>query len=192
MTPAADDGFSLLPPNTRLRMLLAVHGPVWLELARAITRDLQYAEDAVSEALAALAVEWSNGPGPDDPVTWTAAVVRNLALKRCAREDAQRRLAVRLHTERAGGGESAGDAVPARDGPERGGLAERRELLSKALPSIPERQREVLRMRVIEERSPAEIARCLECSEGAVRAAQHKAVKSVRKWLEHQQQAGDE
>jgi len=57
---------------------------------------------------------------------------------------------------------------------------EKKECIRKCLTGIPERQRLTLLLRVYEGLSVSETAKVMECSEGAVKAHYHNAIKRLR------------
>lgn len=58
-----------------------------------------------------------------------------------------------------------------------------RETLREAVLALPERQRDVVILRLVEGMSTAETARRLECAEGTVKATLHQATKKLREHL---------
>jgi RNA polymerase sigma-70 factor (ECF subfamily) len=58
-----------------------------------------------------------------------------------------------------------------------------RETLRHAVLALPERQREVLVLRLVEGMSTAETARLLHCAEGTVKAALHHATRHLQNLL---------
>ena len=56
--------------------------------------------------------------------------------------------------------------------------------LRAAIESLPARQREVVLLRVTEDRSTAEAARILGCAEGTVKASLHAAIHKLQQMLE--------
>lgn len=57
------------------------------------------------------------------------------------------------------------------------------DLLREAVPALPDRQREVLLLRLVEGLSTAETARRLGCAEGTVKASLHQATRKLREYL---------
>lgn len=165
-------------PEAALRALLLLHGPGWLGLALEVLGDLHLAEDAVAEAFAALPGEmaWS---GVKNPVAWMAGAVRNCARNRRRSERAQTHLALRLRQERPAVGNTCEFASATVDPPD--DSEERLSALREALPLIPERQREVIQLRLFENKTPSEVAQQMDCSETTVRTTQSRAVKSLRR-----------
>src|SRR5688500_11287801 len=71
--------------------------------------------------------------------------------------------------------------VAARSDPEAAPL---REALREAVLALPERQRDVVILRLVEGRSTAETARVLQCAEGTVKATLHQATRKLRECLQ--------
>lgn len=61
---------------------------------------------------------------------------------------------------------------------------------TQLLDSLPEEQREVLRLRIVHRLSAEQTALVLGISTTAVRLAQHHALDAVRELLSHQEHAG--
>jgi RNA polymerase sigma-70 factor, ECF subfamily len=58
------------------------------------------------------------------------------------------------------------------------------ERLRAAIDALPPRQREVVLLRITEDRSTAEAARILGCAEGTVKASLHSAINKLQAMLE--------
>ncbi|MDN5854223.1 MAG: sigma-70 family RNA polymerase sigma factor [Actinomycetia bacterium] len=75
------------------------------------------------------------------------------------------------------------DAADQRPGPEALVLrAEQSARLCRLLDRLPERQRDILVLRVIEGLSSEQVAVAFGTTAGAVRVAQHRAMNSLREW----------
>jgi len=61
----------------------------------------------------------------------------------------------------------------------------RRSLVREAMEGLPERQRQVVMLRVYEELSFKEIAKVLGCSAGSAKVNYHYAVRGLKKMLNH-------
>ncbi|HUF27861.1 MAG TPA: RNA polymerase sigma factor [Gemmatimonadaceae bacterium] len=70
--------------------------------------------------------------------------------------------------------------VAVHDDPDAGPL---RDSLREAVLALPERQREVVLLRLVEGMSTAETARLLGCAEGTVKATLHHATRRLRELL---------
>lgn len=65
-------------------------------------------------------------------------------------------------------------------------LKERDHVLCEAVAQLSPADRVVIRMRVLEERPVAEVARKLRCTRGAVKSRQHRVLKRLRQILRRQ------
>ena len=63
-------------------------------------------------------------------------------------------------------------------------IAERKQLVHKAIDQLPPDYRSIVSLRDIEELSTAEVAQILDISEGAVRVRLHRARQALRKLLD--------
>ena len=85
----------------------------------------------------------------------------------------------------AGAGARAATGLAALDASVAEGVAPAREYtdelerLRAAIDRLPDRQREVVLLRVVEGRSTADAARILQCAEGTVKAALHQAIDKL-------------
>jgi RNA polymerase sigma-70 factor (ECF subfamily) len=64
-----------------------------------------------------------------------------------------------------------------------GEYSDERELLRAAIAALPDRQRDVVLLRVVEGRSTTETARILQCAEGTVKATLHQAIRKLHDML---------
>jgi RNA polymerase sigma-70 factor, ECF subfamily len=83
--------------------------------------------------------------------------------------------------------EAAGEQPAADAGPDVQRKAEQ-DKLRAAIDMLPARQREVVLLRITEERSTAETARILGCAEGTVKASLHAAINKLHEMLEEKVQ----
>jgi RNA polymerase sigma factor (sigma-70 family) len=58
-----------------------------------------------------------------------------------------------------------------------------RARLHEAVDQLPLRQRDVVMLRIVEDRSTAEAARALGCAEGTIKAALHAAIRRLKEQL---------
>jgi RNA polymerase sigma-70 factor (ECF subfamily) len=94
----------------------------------------------------------------------------------------------RAQHRRAGGDYDAGAGEEWDDGPEAAVLAaEGRAELIAALAQLPSDHQHVLRLRLMEGRSAAEVAAVLDRTPEAVRQLQHRALAALRSGLEREQ-----
>lgn len=124
--------------------------------------DRSEAEDVAQEALARAYARWRGVH--DHAAPWVARVAANLALDRL--RSSGRRRQVEL-TEAAGSGGGQRAAVD-------------RLELARLLESLPRRQREVVVMRYLADRSEADTAHALGTSVGSVKRHAHRGLATLR------------
>ena len=158
--------------------LLERYGVPWLALAYDCCGDRHLAEDVLAEALVNLHYALLKGE-VENLEAWMTTTIRRRASDRVRKESAQRRLRDGLTEKRSTKTSQAENDADF----DESFIAEPRDwqAIKEALPSLPERQRDVIRLRLFEKLSPAEVAIRLECTESAVYAAQHKAIGNLRK-----------
>lgn len=170
--------------DARLLALTMRHAEDWLRTAHAIAGDAHYAEDAVAEALAALAEAWRDPRALRDPAAWMAGTVRRRAHARLRDETAHDRHTQHYVREAARSPTSAtvasgenippGDDVPGGDPPDLRDLA-------PMLADLPGRQREALTLRFDERLPHARIAQRMDCAESTARNLVRQAFQSLRR-----------
>jgi len=119
------------------------------------------AEDTAQEAMARAYVRWRSIRGFAEP--WVSRVAMNLVLDSLRK----RRRAVVAYS-----GTGSEDA-----------LAVERMDLASALSSLPRRQREVVGLRFLADKSEADVARLLGCSVGTVKQHAHRGLQALRSSL---------
>jgi RNA polymerase sigma-70 factor (ECF subfamily) len=152
------------------RALVARETPRLLGLALSYTRDLDDAHDRVQATWIRAYQERAAIRSPDGVGAWLLSICRNECLA------AGRRHARRAALLRAGYHGEEHAAEP-------GDPAARSELggrLLEALDELPERQRQVFVLRMVEGRSTRGAADIMGCAEGTAKAALHAAVKKLR------------
>lgn len=140
----------------------------YLRMVRALflyCGDRATAEDLAQEAFARAHTRWRSVGRMSNPSAWLYTVGFNLARSRFRRRAAERRAYARH-----------GPTPPAVDESGRAEILAVRE----AVTALPPRQREVLIHRYFLGRSVAETAESVGVSEGAVKTATHKAIRSLR------------
>lgn len=131
----------------------------------------QDAEDLVQQALLRSASRWS--AARERPGAYTRTVLVNLARDRWR---SRRRNAEDASDELA--------SLPAARWDDRTALVLERELLLRACRLLPVQQRAVLVLRFWEDRSVADTAAVLGCTEGTVKSQTHRALARLRLVLE--------
>ncbi len=175
MTPEELDRFHA--GDERLfQRLVDDHSPRLMLVARAFARS----EDEAREILQATWVRAYRKRrafrGAGGVFGWLCAVCRTVALNRLRSGRRRTRLADAV-------ARSAANPAPGSGGDPAEHEEIRRRLL-RALAALGERQRQVVTLRLIEERSVAETAAALGVAEGTVKATLHQAVRALRPMLE--------
>lgn len=134
-----------------------------LGLATLLTGDRHDGEDLLQSALLKLALNWSRAK--ETPDAYARQVIINLARDRGRR--------IKRRPERLG------EVPEQRQVADDNGLADREALLT-ALRALPERQRQTVVLRFLDDRSVADTATALGCSEGAVKSNTSKALANLR------------
>jgi RNA polymerase sigma-70 factor (sigma-E family) len=129
--------------------------------------DVDVAEELAQDAIAKACWNWRRVRTMDAPEAWLYRVAVNLATSYFRRRAAERRARARLH--------EMGEP------PHAPAASEQALAVREAVASLPRRQRTALVLRYYLDLSLAETARLMDCSEGTVKAATHKAVASLRK-----------
>jgi RNA polymerase sigma factor (sigma-70 family) len=127
------------------------------------TRDRQLADDAVSEAFARALSRWSTVRRHPEPVAWVTRTAINVA-----RSSWRRRVGTR-----PGDVPEGSYAVDEPIDP----------MLVSAVLSLPERQRQVVGLRVLLDLSTEQTAQILRIAPGTVTAHLHRALSSLRSEL---------
>jgi RNA polymerase sigma-70 factor (sigma-E family) len=130
----------------------------------------QEAEDAAAEAFARAHADWSRVGELAHVDAWVLRVASNVAIDVVRR---RRRRAVDSLTAIA-------DAAVVGNDPE---AAVDHVLLVAALIRLPRRQREVLVLRYLGDLREADVAECLGCSVGTVKAHAHRGLATLRESL---------
>jgi RNA polymerase sigma-70 factor, ECF subfamily len=146
-----------------------VEYPRLVPMLRALTGDRHRAEDIAQEALAKAQQDWARVSGCDKPGAW----VRRVALN--ASSNTRRRRAREVVALRRLGTASATVAPPASGEPD--------EVLWRWVRQLPEQQRWAVALYYVEDRSIAEVAEVLGCSEGAVKTHLSRARATLARRL---------
>ncbi|MCW2672292.1 MAG: sigE 11 [Frankiales bacterium] len=140
-----------------------------LRIAIVITRDHGLAEDALQSAFTQLYVHWGRYVRADRPDMYLRRMTVNAALKTLQRASAE--VTVPTTPDRASG-ESVAETVIATDAVER------------LLSTLPPRQRAVLALRFLDDKSVEDVADLLGCSKGTIKSQTSKAVQKLRQDLQ--------
>ena len=124
-----------------------------VRLAFAFTGRLAVAEELTQEGFLAAYREWDRVGGYDDPAAWVRRVVTHRCVSVWRRSMSELRVIARLRKER----------------PNMPVLPERDERVLAAVRRLPRRQREVVVLVLLEDRSVAEVAEILGCAPETVR-----------------------
>ena len=131
--------------------------PRLVPMLRALTADLQRAEDLAQDALWKAHQDWERISRYDRPGAWVRRVALNASANVHRRQQRERLALTRIGTA-AGAGQERVDELPTED-------AE----LWRHVRALPDQQRFAIVLHYVEDRSVAEIAHVLECSDGAVK-----------------------
>lgn len=165
-----DDALAILVERTR---------PTLYRVALAVTHDAALADDIAQEALVRALTRRFTFLARGPVLAWMKKIALRLALNR--RRDSARRRELLSAQE---GTAVAMAKAPFGVHPESLLLDdERRHEILRALEALPERQREVLSLRVVGEFSFAEIARLLSISEANARVTSSQALQKVKATL---------
>ena len=129
------------------------------------TRDHHEAEDLTQEAFADAAATLSRSTAPTSMRGWLFAV----AERRAVDEHRRRKRAARVTDMLLGLPDAAGDDEAAD--------------VEAALRKLPQAQRQIIVLRIIEERAYGEIARTLGCNEAACKMRLSRALRRLRNEL---------
>jgi RNA polymerase sigma-70 factor (ECF subfamily) len=145
--------------------------PSMLAYARRRVGTNEEAQDAVSEALTRTVAGIDRlGVTGASPESWLFGVLRHVVLDRQRSSYRQRELPVRRE-------------IDATDPLESVVLGEERDAVRSAFDRLPERDRELLELRIVAGLSADEVAAVLDMRPGAVRTAQSRALERLRGML---------
>ncbi len=158
--------------------VVAAYSRRLLSAAMRLTADWDAAQDVVQDAFIRLSAQWRGAFEPSPQMeAWLSVTVRNLAIDHIRRE---RRLA-ELHRR-----ESLERAPAAPPAPGQGGAGEVPDeavRAAEALATLDEREREVVVLRVYEEKSYQEISEMTGLTVGNVGFILHAAMKKLARAL---------
>ena len=141
------------------------------------TYDPDAAVDLLAETFAAAFEDRAQfrGIGPDAARAWLYAVARHRLIDFLRRGRVERRALTRLGVERRALTDDEYDRIE-----DLAASQLLRDQLAEALATLADDQRDVLRLRIVEERPYAEVARRLDISEPTARARTSRALRALR------------
>ncbi len=153
------------------RRLVEVHTPRLIAFVRPFADGEDDAEDLVQETWQLVYRKREAFRGTGTLLGWIYSIARNVCLGRRRRVVA--RSAALPDPELHMGARAASAELVVED-------ADFRRDLNSAIMQLPERERDVVILRLVEQRSTRETATTLDCAEGTVKAALHHAVHKLR------------
>jgi RNA polymerase sigma-70 factor (ECF subfamily) len=157
------------------RRVVETWSPRLLAAVRPFATDLDEAHDLLQEAWQRAYEKRSAYTGTGTLIGWLYAVCRNVCLSAVEKRRSREQLMPNAH-------DLALSPPPHPDD-----IAEDAELgqsINRAIMELPERERDVVVLRLVEQRSTRETAEMLGCAEGTVKAALHHAVKKLQTSME--------
>jgi RNA polymerase sigma-70 factor (ECF subfamily) len=177
-SPKGSPDLLLTPRERALKAAFDAHAASVAAVATRVLGDVEAARDVCQDAFARYFDRMDEVQ--DDPGPWLRTVALRLALDRLrgVRRDARARAALSVaaaarERERAG-------ADPAFD---LAAATERQARVVEALAALPDRQREVVGLRVLEGETFPTVARALGISEGAAKVHLRRALERLRRIL---------
>jgi RNA polymerase sigma-70 factor (ECF subfamily) len=166
--------------DARGRLLRGLQDP-WYRMCLSLLADPDSARDATQETAVRFLRQLPGFRGDSQLRTWSLGIALNVV----------RELKRQRGREWTGGGDDAiramesapsargGQPIPVADA-ER---SEERDRLRSVLADLPDRQREAIVLRFLEELSVEQTAAAMGCAEGTVKATVHQALRSLRQRL---------
>ena len=164
--------------NRALAEVYDLYSPGVFRYAMRLLGDAALAEDCVSETFSRLLQALHNGNGPQDYLqAYLYRIAHNWITDQYRRQpppplELDERLIADAET----------------DPQESAAKNQRQERVRQALKSLPKTQRQVIVLRYLEGWEVQEVAVCLKRSVGAVKALQHRATSTLRKFLAQQEE----
>ena len=162
-----------LGDETLLVEVIDVYSPRLQTLVRSFARQPADARDLLQETWRQICLKRTSYSGTGPLLSWCYAVCRNVCLTATRRRH--------LRFEPLFDGDL--DRLPTSPWLRPDTLAQNAALrrdVSRALRRLPRRERAVLVLRLVEQRSTRETAETLSCAEGTVKATLHHAVKKMQ------------
>ncbi|UYQ62195.1 SigE family RNA polymerase sigma factor [Streptomyces peucetius] len=147
------------------RAFVVSRWPRMLRTAHLLTGHHHDAEDLVQAALAKAYVKWERIQGADDPDSYVWRIMINTNVDRLRRMRLREWLTHRF---------------PESSVPDRADSVAERSAVLDALARLPAKQRAVVVLRYLEDRSESEVARLLGTGVGTVRSHAARALKKLR------------
>jgi RNA polymerase sigma-70 factor (sigma-E family) len=141
------------------------HGASLVRGAFLLTGDRQLAEDLVQTVLAKVSLRWSRIVAQGNPVPYVRVAIVRTAIG---------------WRRRRWWGEVPSSPVPDQGGGDTAATVAGRDVLRRALLTLPPRQRAVVVLRFYEDLSEADTAAALGCSAGTVKSQTAKALARLR------------
>ncbi|MCZ6755196.1 MAG: RNA polymerase sigma factor [Gemmatimonadetes bacterium] len=157
--------------HTLFRRLVDAHTPRLIAFVRPFADGEDDAEDLVQETWQLVYRKRETFRGTGTLLGWIYSIARNVCLGR------RRRVAARSAVSPDPDLHMGEGAMPVERVVE---AAEFRRDLNEAIMQLPDRERDVVILRLLEQRSTLETASALGCAEGTVKAALHHAVGKLR------------
>jgi RNA polymerase sigma-70 factor (sigma-E family) len=151
--------------EAEFRAFMVSRWPRMLRTAHLLTGHHQDAEDLVQAALAKAYVKWERVRRTDDPDAYVWRIMINTNADRLRRMKVREWLTTRF---------------PEPAAPDRNEAFAERSALLDALARLPAKQRAVVVLRYLEDRSESEVARLLGTGVGTVRSHTARALKKLR------------
>lgn len=167
--------------------VVAFYGGPLLRFVARLTGDPSGAEDLVQDAFIRLAAQWKGPMEPGPQMTnWLRATAHNLAV------DAVRAEARRNEIHRQDAMDRGVAAPPAAEADGAGPVSDGAAAVADALASLSDREREMVVLKVYEERSYREIAERMGLTVGNVGYILHNAMAKLAARLAAFRREGDE
>lgn len=165
--------------DARGRLLRGLQDP-WYRMCMSLLADADLAKDATQETALRFLRQLPGFRGESQLRTWSLGIALNV-VRELKRQRGRTRTGAELDgrgaTELTPGGER--QPMPLADA-ER---SEERDRILGVLADLPDRQREAIVLRFLEELSVQQTAAAMGCAEGTVKATVHQALRSLRQRL---------
>src|SRR4051794_2238539 len=163
------------------RLLRGLQDP-WYRMCLGLLADADLARDAAQETAVRFLRQLPGFRGDSQLRTWSLGIALNV-VRELKRQRGRTRTGAELD-----GGSLADSLAPARTEEQSLPLAdaersEERDRLRSVLADLPDRQREAIVLRFLEELSVEQTAAAMGCAAGTVKATVHQALRSLRQRL---------